>query len=396
MNLELEKEALIFGDLMGSLAAIALIYCSLMMALHLVTIALALYRVSKAKRKLKANPDIPYSVIRPVCGLDSFEEDTLRSTFELATRDYEIIFCAARENDAVVPLVRRLIKDHPNVRARLLIKDERPTANPKLNNIVKGWAAAEFPWIAIADNNVLMPAHYLDELRAAFRPGVGLVCSPPVGSRPEGPWAELECAFLNTYQARWQLAADTIGFGFAQGKSMLWHRDLLDKAGGIGALGREIAEDAAATKIVRSAGLKVRLVDRPFEQPLGQRSARQVWDRQVRWARLRRATFRIFYVPELLSGGLLPIVAGVGGAFAMDADPVASLALLLAIWYGAEAALAKVAGWHMTSLSPLAWATRDVLLPLLWLQGWSGDSFVWRGNDMSVAKTRPQPQVSTA
>ncbi len=52
---------------------------------------------------------------------------------------------------------------------------------------------------------------------------------------------------------------------------MLWRRDILDDAGGIEALGSEIAEDAAATKIVRAQGLDVRLVDRPFEQPLGPR-----------------------------------------------------------------------------------------------------------------------------
>jgi ceramide glucosyltransferase len=29
---------------------------------------------------------------------------------------------------------------------------------------------------------------------------------------------------------------------------------------------------------------------------------------------------------------------------------------------------------------------RDLLLPVIWLEGWIGDTFVWRGNDMSVAK----------
>lgn len=46
---------------------------------------------------------------------------------------------------------------------------------------------------------------------------------------------------------------------------MLWQRAILEMAGGIGALGAEIAEDAAATKIVRKQGLRVRLVDRPIE-----------------------------------------------------------------------------------------------------------------------------------
>ena len=156
----------------------------------------------------------------------------------------------------------------------------------------------------MADSNVLMPPDYLDELFATWRADTGLVSSPAIGSRPEGIWAELECAFLNTYQARWQCFADEIGLGFAQGKSMLYRRDLIDAAGGIRALGCELAEDAASTKIVRQQGLRVRVVDRPFPQPLGFRTVAQVWHRQLRWARLRRDTFMLYFLPEIFSGGL--------------------------------------------------------------------------------------------
>ncbi len=283
--------------------------------------------------------------------------------------------------------------EYPDVEARLLIGDDRPTSNPKLNNIVKGWAAARHRWIVLADNNVLMPTHYLDDLFRGFEPGVGLVCSPPIGSHPIGFWAELECAFLNTYQARWQIAADTIGFGFAQGKSMLWRRDILDDAGGIEALGAEIAEDAAATKIVRAHGLDVRLVDRPFEQPLGWRSVTQVWDRQVRWARLRRATFPIFYAPEILAGSSLPAAAAVVAATGLDFDPLSALVGFLSLWFGVELVLARVAGWHLRWQSPFAWLLRDILLPVLWVEGWVGNTFVWRGNDMSVAKDNADGEI---
>ncbi|CAA2142841.1 ceramide glucosyltransferase [Hyphomicrobium sp. ghe19] len=366
--------------------AAALIFCIAATATHLVSVALALSRVTSSRRRERGLSVEPVSIIRPVCGLDHFDEMTLRSTFELADSSYEVIFCAARDDDPAVPFVRKLIAKYPHVEARLLIGDDRPTSNPKLNNIVKGWAAARFPWIVLADNNVLMPENYLSDLFRSFEPGVGLVCSPPVGSHPIGFWAELECAFLNTYQARWQSAADTIGLGFAQGKSMLWRRDILDEAGGVEALGAEIAEDAAATKIVRTHGLRVRLVDRPFEQPLGPRSVKQVWARQVRWARLRRVTFPVFYAPEILSGSMLPIASGFAAASSVGLDPLTVLAGLLVVWYGTEALLARVAGWHLKWQSPIAWMLRDALLPLLWVEGWSGDTFVWRGNDMSVAK----------
>ncbi|MFA5957122.1 ceramide glucosyltransferase [Hyphomicrobium sp.] len=364
----------------------ALVFCILAASTHLVTVALALYRVLTPKTRARGLSIEPVSIVRPVCGADHFTEMTLRSTFELDQSGYEIIFCAARDDDSAVPLVRKLMAVYPNIEARLLIGDERPTSNPKLNNIVKGWAAARHRWIVLADDNVLMPADYLDDLFRSFEPGVGLVCSPPVGSHPIGFWAELECAFLNTYQARWQSAADTIGFGFAQGKSMLWRRDVLDAAGGIEALGAEIAEDAAATKIVRAHGLDVRLVDRPFEQPLGPRSMTQVWDRQVRWARLRRATFPIFYAPEILTGFSLPAAAAVVAATGFDFDPPQAVFGLLTVWFGAEVLLARAAGWHLRWYSPFAWMLRDALLPVLWVEGWAGNTFVWRGNDMSVAK----------
>ena len=168
---------------------------------------------------------------------------------------------AHREQAAVL---RRLMAVYQGVTARLLIGDERVSDNPKLNNVVKGWRSAAFDWIVIADSNVLMPRDYVQRLLAAMaRPATGLVCSPPVGCSPDGVWAELECGFLNTYQARWQYAADSIGMGFAQGKTMLWRRDILEAGGGIRALGAELAEDAAATKLVRNMGLCVRLVDAP-------------------------------------------------------------------------------------------------------------------------------------
>jgi ceramide glucosyltransferase len=140
------------------------------------------------------------SVVRPVCGLENHIEDTLVSAFELDYPRYEIIFCAAAANDAALPLVKRLIAAHSHVPSRLLIGNEAISENPKLNNVCKGWRAASYDWVVMADSNVLMPPDYIERLLAAWRADSGLVSSPPVGCRPQGLWAELECAFLNTYE----------------------------------------------------------------------------------------------------------------------------------------------------------------------------------------------------
>ena len=159
----------------------------------------------------------------------------------------------------------------PACNASILIGDHCQTANPKLNNLIKGWQAASNEWIILADSNLLLPPDYVDELLARFTADIGLVCAPPIACDPRGFWAEVECGFLNTYQARWQYAADAVGFGFAQGKSMLWRRSDLDRLGGIAALGSELAEDAAATKSSAPCGRKVRLAG-PFVQAAHRRA----------------------------------------------------------------------------------------------------------------------------
>ena len=324
------------------------------------------------------------SIVRPVCGTETFIEQTLLSGFLLDYPRYELIFCVADPGDPVVPIVRRLMAAHPRVSARLLIGDDKISANPKLNNCVKGWQDATYDWVVLADSNVLMPRDDVPHLMAAWRPNTGLVCATPIGSHASGFWAEVECAFLNTLQARWQYVGESVGLGFAQGKSMLWRRAFLDAYGGLRALASDIAEDAAATKLVRSAGLRVHLASAPFEQPLGSRTFGEVWKRQMRWARLRRVTFPFFFAPEIASGSAIPVAAAAYASGGVGPLAGAAVLLVLALLYGAEAVLAASKGWHLTWRFPLACLVRDAVSIPMWLHAWLGKHVVWRGNAMCI------------
>jgi ceramide glucosyltransferase len=361
-------------------------FCAIATLLHIASIAVVVARVRRPLRPSAVlERDEGISIVRPLCGIENFSEATLASSFNLNYRHYEILFCVAQPHDPVIPVVQRLIDSHPDVPARLLVGNDRISDNPKLNNVVKGWNAASYAWIVMSDSNVLMPADYLQELFGTWAADTGVVSSPAIGSRPEGFWAELECAFLNTYQARWQCFADDIGMGFAQGKTMLYRRDLIEAAGGIRALGSELAEDAASTKIVRRQGLRVRVVNRPFDQPLGRRTAAEVWRRQIRWARLRRDTFLPFFLPELLAGCFPPLAALTFFIITNGWPLLFALPAFVALWYGAEASLAVMAGWKLSRRSPFAWLIRDALLPVLWCASWLGNGFVWRDNAMRIA-----------
>jgi ceramide glucosyltransferase len=352
--------------------------------IHLSSIALTFRKLREKPVRPFAGGMPPVTLVRPVCGLDDGAEATLRSSFHLDYSDYELLFCVAQPGDPAIPLLRALLGQYPQVRARLLIGDDPVSENPKLNNCVKGWRAAMHEWIVLSDSNVILPPDYLQRLFEVWDEDTGLVCAPPVGATPRSIPAEFECVFLNEYQARWQYFADSIGAGFAQGKSMLWRRDLLEANGGIAALGAESAEDAASTKVVRGAGLSVRVADSCFVQPLGFRGAREVWSRQVRWARLRRVSFPVCFGLEILSGGVWPAVLAGTAAILAGLSTWPGL-LFAAVWYGAEAALARNLGWHWNWRSPFLGVLRDLLLPVLWLEGWRGRSFQWRGNAMVAA-----------
>jgi ceramide glucosyltransferase len=336
-------------------------------------------------RDIRKKP--PVSVVIPVRGIENFSAETLDRAFRLTWPSYELLFCVAHGSDPIIPEIEKTAAAHPHVASRILVGDDRISANPKLNNCVKGWQAARHDWVILADSNVLMPPDYIQHLMAGWRDNSGVVCSTPLGSRPDGFWAEVECMFLNTQQARWQYAGEALGLGFAQGKSMLWYKPMLDANGGIQALNAEIAEDAASTKLVNRLGLQVHLVSSPFEQPLGRRTGQEIWSRQCRWSRLRRVTFPGFFAPEILLGILPPLLLAVTAALLGDTAPAPVILLVLAAVYLPEIGLAFAKGWRLSLFSVPAMLVRDIMMPAIWLRAWLGGTIDWRGNTMTIGTT---------
>lgn len=366
---------------MGLIAAVLALA---ILGLHLASCLL----VARRRFRLKPSKQAVASritLLRPVRGVDGFDAETLASGFALDYPAVEHVFCVADDADPAAALVRGLIAAHPEAEARLLVGDDRIGTNPKLNNLAKGWDAATGDLVVMADANLLLPPDYLWRLLAVCGPDVGLVSCPPIGTRAEGVWGAMECAFLNSNQARLQLAADSLGLGFAQGKTMMWDRAFLNARGGLAPLGQKLVEDVAATQLVRAAGLRVALPVEPFAQPVGRRSLGQVWDRQLRWSKVRREGFPALFLLEPLNGAALPVLAAglVGG-------PLAALALAL-VCYGAETALAWREGWVRRLWEPALFPLRDLMLWALWLASLRNTRFEWRGNTMAPGQLQGRP-----
>lgn len=361
---------------------------------HLATIVLYLVRIARPAPKTGSIGTPAITLLRPICGADRFDEETLGSSFLQDYPAYDIIFCAPSEDDPAAALARRLIAAHPEVPAQLLTGLEHRTGNPKLDNLWKGWAAAKAEWVCMSDSNLLLPPDYLKTVVSMWDEGTGLVSSPPWGARPEGLAGRLECAFLNSNQARLQFAADSLGIGFAQGKTLFWNRAMLTEAGGLQVLGETLAEDVAATKLVHRLGRHVRLTPRPFAQPIGRRRFWQVWDRQLRWSRVRRDGFPLFFLAEIVNGALLPSLL-LAAAIAITHLPWAVLPAFWALWYGAEYVLTERAKWPHGWMDVLAMLLRDLLLPVLWGATFLKRSINWRGNEMTH-RTEKRTEASSA
>lgn len=351
-----------------------------LLALHLASFAFAWSGARRAGRVV-APPDAPpVTLVRVLCGVEPTCERTLRETLTFDYPDLRPMFCVARSDDPVVALARRAMEACPQAGARLLIGEDRVSANPKLNNMIKAWRAADTGLVLFLDSNLVAPPDYVARAVAALGEEAA-ASAPPIGVDPRSFAADVEAAFLNSHAARWQYAAHGAGLGFAQGKTLLIARGRLP-LGDLSALGREPAEDAALTQIARRAGRTVALIPGPAAQALGHRSFAEVWRRQLRWARLRRASFPALYALELSCGALLPVAAAALAGARLDLPWLAPA--FAALWWGAELAFARACGWPVSAPALVA---RDLWLPFVWAAGWGGGAVRWRDTAIPLGKS---------
>jgi len=283
------------------------------------------------------------SLVRPVCGIENHIEETLASAFALDYPRYEIVFCVALAQDPVVPTVRRLMAAHPEIPARLLVGNEKISDNPSSTTSTKAGAAPRTDGSCCRQQCVhaarLYPA---PDLRVASRHRPHLLAAgglPPrrllggarmrVSQHLSGPLSVHGRHHRHGLCAKASRCCGGATFSKRPAASALWHPSW--------------RRMRPRPRSCARAGLRVRLVDAPFEQPLGHRSAAEVWRRQVRWARLRRTSFKTYFMPEILAAAPGRWLRRHFAAAQSDLS-LACVPALAVLWYGSEAILAWAAG----------------------------------------------------
>jgi ceramide glucosyltransferase len=326
----------------------------------------------------------PVSVLKPVAGIDDGLETNLRTFFVQNYPRYEIVFGVQGEEDPALELIRRLMREHPEVDARVVVHDGGRGINPKVSNLRAMLTAARHDVMVVSDSNIRVHPSYLREMQGEMsRPKVGLVTSLFAGVGEKTLGALVENAHLNaTVVAGVVVPSEVFGHPVAVGKSMMFRRSLIDKIGGLESVAYVLAEDYVIGRMFHEAGFDVRLCPEPVMNVVAKNSLGSFCRRQLRWNMIR---LRLQPFPFLLEPLTVPLFT-------------AALAILLGApawwtlgWALGITAARDAAQWIMMrgprGLVPalLVIPLRELLVFGVWMATFPKRHVSWRGNRVRVS-----------
>ena len=326
----------------------------------------------------------PVSVLKPVAGIDDGLEANLRTFFAQNYPRYEIVFGVEGEEDPALELLRRMMRDHPQVEARVVVHDGGRGINPKVSNLRAMLTAAQHDLVVVSDSNIRVHSRYLQEMQAEMaRPEVGLVTSLFAGVGEKTLGALVENAHINaTVVAGVVVPTEVFGHPIAVGKSMMFRRSLIDKIGGLESVAYVLAEDYVIGRMFHEAGFDVRLCPTPVMNVIARSTLSSFFRRQLRWNMIR---LRLQPFPFLLEPLTVPLFTA-----------------LITVWLGAPlewmlgwafliTAARDAAQWIMMRGARGLWRAllviplREILVVAVWMATFPKRRISWRGNRVRVS-----------
>jgi ceramide glucosyltransferase len=335
----------------------------------------------------------PVSILKPVRGVDFGSYENFVSFCRQDYPDYEILFAVNDENDAAIPVVKRIIAEFPERNIRLLVGAEEIGANRKVNKLVRLAKEARHEIVAISDGDVRVGPQYLREIVAHFADAkTGAVTSFYRGIAEDNIYANLEAVgassdfFAGVLMANWME-----GVHFALGASIVTTKNWLAKIGGFEALAGMLADDYELGHRIAAAGGTVLLSREPVWTMYPAQTARSFWDHQVRWSRTVRLCRPASYAGLIFTHGLpWAVLAAILAPNAKVATGYLCAYLILrfmmawtvGVWAVGDEILRRKF-W----LVPL----RDAIHFVVWLAGLASNRIRWNGIEYTVQNGRMTP-----
>lgn len=226
-----------------------------------------LYAACYVLSSLKLPPEIslwesppPVSVLKPVRGLDEDAEANFRSFFlQRYPAQWELIFALESRQDPALPVLNRLIKEYPQVSARIVISPAHGSYTGKMANVITAYRHAAHPFIVVSDSDMQVPADFLLRMVSPLRdPTVGLVGSIPVYTGAKTPWSQALLVYAHLFGICFagSILELQLPGKFAAGNQAL-RAEVLESVGGFTAIAGYLSEDVRLAQLIRQRGLRI-------------------------------------------------------------------------------------------------------------------------------------------
>jgi ceramide glucosyltransferase len=295
----------------------------------------------------------------------------------------QVVIGAHRETDPAVAVARRLIADLPEADIALVIDGALPGTNFKVCNLANMMAAAKHQVLVIADSDMRVEPHYLDEVVGPLlEPGVGLVTCLYKGRPHGGPSSALGSAFINFGFLPSVLVGGLLGAeSGCFGATMALRRETLDRVGGFSALINHLADDYVLGDLVRGLGQKVVISPYVIENIVHEPDLSTLYRHELRWQRTIRSITPFGLAASVVTN---PVALAILALPLTGFAPVAWLAL----------ALGLAARWALIYTSTLAFGlarfrlglvpVRDLLSLVILVAAFMGQRVTWRDRNFQV------------
>jgi ceramide glucosyltransferase len=328
----------------------------------------------------------PLTLLKPLKGCDQTTEKCLRTWFaQQYGGQIQILFGVSSADDPVCDVVRKLLREFPNVDAQLIVCGHPIGANAKVSKLAELFGSAKHELIIISDADVLIPPDLLSNLVAPFdQPNTGLVnCF-------------YEFANPDTFAMHWEAVAINCDFwsqvlqsrslkppDFALGAVMAVRRHDLESIGGFKTMVDCLADDYQLGNRISRLGRDIVLspiVVQCWSNPM---TWMQVWKHQLRWGRTIRVCQPLPYFFSILSNPTLWPVLWMAIKPSLGSIAFCAVALLARVFVSIDlqTRLTRASIHPSKCWVPLL---KDILQSAIWFAAFAGNRIEWRGTRMRL------------
>jgi len=363
-------------------------------AFHLLSVCAALKFGLSCPETRSDWPSI--TVLKPVRGVDADAYENYASFCCQDYPDYEVLFGVQDPDDPALEVLRRVQRDFPATRIKILVSAERVGPNLKICTLRNLMAVAAHPLLVISDSDMRVRQDYLRQIAAYFRdPQVGLVTSPYRALGARSVSAGLESLGMATeFFPGVAIASQFAAPEFAFGSTMALNQETLQAIGGFEELAQYLADDYQIGHRVAALGQRVALSRYVVDTILPNVGFGAMFARRLRWTRTVRVSRPWGFAGSAITHST---IWAAGLAVLCGRHPWALE--LLAVQQVVRTSSALLIGRGVLGdrdLPRWLWLlpTSDLLNFALWTGSWFGNTVLWRGERYRLTHAGRMVRVS--